>query len=85
MVIERAVGYLMGAYRLDAVTAFDILRKRARDSRRRIAEIASEVLGGDTGPDGIDLVSSQHTANGQPVEPRGPRTGPGPIVPPGTD
>jgi GAF domain-containing protein len=49
VVIERAVGYLMGACKLDAVTAFDLLRKRARDSRRRIAEVAAEVLGG-TGP-----------------------------------
>jgi AmiR/NasT family two-component response regulator len=37
VIIERAVGYLMGAHRLDAVTAFDLLRKRARDSRRRVA------------------------------------------------
>ena len=46
VVIERAVGYLMGAHQLDAVTAFDLLRKRARDSRRRIAEVAAEILGG---------------------------------------
>jgi GAF domain-containing protein len=46
VVIERAVGYLMGAHKLDAVTAFDLLRKRARDSRRRIAEVAAEILGG---------------------------------------
>lgn len=50
VVIERAVGYLMGAHRLDAVTAFDVLRKRARDSRRRVSDVAAEVLGGDTGP-----------------------------------
>jgi GAF domain-containing protein len=42
--IERAVGYLMGAQGLDAVTAFDVLRKRARDSRRRVADVASEIL-----------------------------------------
>ena len=50
VVIERAVGYLMGAHRLDAVTAFDVLRKQARDSRRRVADVATEVLGGTTGP-----------------------------------
>jgi|SRR5271165_1085439 len=83
VVIERAVGYLMGAHKLDAVTAFDILRKRARDSRRRIAEVAAELLGGTTGPDGLDWVSGQHTTNGQPTTPRGPRTGPGPVIPPG--
>jgi GAF domain-containing protein len=50
VVIERAVGYLMGAHSLDAVTAFNLLRKRARDSRRRVADVAAEVLGGTTGP-----------------------------------
>ena len=50
VVIERAVGYLMGAHRLDAVTAFDLLRRRARDSRRRVADIAAEVLDGAAGP-----------------------------------
>lgn len=45
-VIERGVGYLMGAHQLDAVTAFNILRKRARDSRRRVADVATEILGG---------------------------------------
>jgi GAF domain-containing protein len=50
VVIERAVGYLMGAHRLDAVTAFNVLRKQARDSRRRVADVAADVLGGSTGP-----------------------------------
>jgi GAF domain-containing protein len=50
VVIERAVGYLMGAHRLDAVTAFNVLRRQARDSRRRVADVATEVLGGTTGP-----------------------------------
>ena len=56
VVIERAVGYLMGTHRLDAVTAFDALRKRARDSRRRVADVAAEVLGGTTGPDSDERV-----------------------------
>jgi GAF domain-containing protein len=46
VIIERATGYLMGSRGLDAVTAFDVLRKRARDSRRRVADIATEVLRG---------------------------------------
>jgi GAF domain-containing protein len=50
VVIERAVGYLMATHRLDAVTAFDVLRRRARDSRRRVADVASEILDGATGP-----------------------------------
>ncbi len=45
IVIERAVGYLMAAHSLDAVTAFDALRKQARDSRRRVADVAADVLG----------------------------------------
>ena len=56
VVIERAVGYLMGTHRLDAVTAFDVLRKRARDSRRRVADVATEILGGTTGPASDDRV-----------------------------
>lgn len=42
--IERAVGYLMGTQGLDAVTAFDLLRKQARDNRRRVADVAAEIL-----------------------------------------
>ena len=44
VVIERAVGYLMGSQRLDAVTAFNVLRKQARDSQRRVADVAAEML-----------------------------------------
>jgi GAF domain-containing protein len=47
VVIERAVGFLMGAHGLDAITAFNVLRKRARDSRRRVADVAAEVLEGE--------------------------------------
>ena len=76
VVIERAVGYLMGTHRLDAVTAFDVLRKRARDSRRRIADVATEMLGGTTGPASEDRVgdlrSSAPGLNGLP----GPETSP---------
>jgi len=56
VVIERAVGYLMGAHRLDAVTAFDLLRRRARDSRRRVADVATDILGGTTGPASDDRI-----------------------------
>lgn len=48
VVIERGVGYLMGSHGLDAVTAFNILRKRARDSRRHIDDVARETLGDPT-------------------------------------
>lgn len=83
VVIERAVGYLMGAHKLDAVTAFDILRKRARDSRRRVADVATEVLGGTTGPDGLGPASRQHTANGTATESRRQHAGREPVIPPG--
>jgi len=45
VIIERAVGYLMGSRGLDAVTAFDVLRRQARDSRRRVADVAADLLG----------------------------------------
>jgi transcriptional regulator with GAF, ATPase, and Fis domain len=68
VVIERAVGYLMGAHRLDAVTAFDILRKQARDSRRRVADVATELLGGTTGPGAeTDPVAGQPEVSAGPV------------------
>src|SRR5436305_2067721 len=60
VVIERTVGYLMGSQGLGAVTAFNVLRKRARDSRRRVADLAAEILeaagtgadhGAQTGPE----------------------------------
>ena len=56
VVIERAVGYLMGTRHLDAVTAFDMLRRRARDSRRRVADVATDIVGGSTGPASDDRV-----------------------------
>ena len=46
VVIERAVGYLMGTHGVDAVTAFNVLRQRARDERRRVADVAAEILPG---------------------------------------
>lgn len=47
VVIERAIGYLMAARGLDAVAAFDVLRRAARSTRRKVGEIASEVLTGE--------------------------------------
>lgn len=63
VVIERAVGFLMGTHRLDAVTAFDVLRKQARDSRRRVADVATDVLGGTTGPASDDRVGDLRTSD----------------------
>jgi GAF domain-containing protein len=44
VVIERAIGYLMASRELDASAAFDLLRRTARNQRRRVAEIAQHVL-----------------------------------------
>ena len=45
VVIERAVGFLMASGRVDAVTAFDQLRRRARSERRKVSDIATELVG----------------------------------------
>jgi GAF domain-containing protein len=47
VVIERAVGYLMAAHRVDPVTAFNLLRRAARNQRRKVADVAQHLL--DTG------------------------------------
>jgi GAF domain-containing protein len=44
--IERAIGYLMAAQGLDSSTAFTRLRAAARSSRRKIVDVAAEVLDG---------------------------------------
>lgn len=44
VVIERGVGYLMARDRVDVVTAFNSLRAAARHSRRKIGELAEELL-----------------------------------------
>ena len=46
VVIERAIGFLMASRRVDAVVAFDLLRRAARSSRRKVAEIAADLLDG---------------------------------------
>jgi GAF domain-containing protein len=47
VVIERAVGFVMARADVDAVTAFNVLRTGARSQRRKVADIARQVL--DTG------------------------------------
>lgn len=44
--IERAIGYLMASTGADATTAFSRLRSAARNSRRKIVDLAAEVLAG---------------------------------------
>jgi GAF domain-containing protein len=47
IVIERAVGFLMAKRGADPVQAFDQLRRAARSQRRKVAEVAQQLL--DTG------------------------------------
>lgn len=42
--IERGVGYLMARDRVDHATAFNLLRSAARSSRRKIGQVAEELL-----------------------------------------
>lgn len=44
VVIERAVGYLMASRAVDAVAAFNLLRTASRNRRRKIGDVATEVL-----------------------------------------
>jgi GAF domain-containing protein len=44
VVIERAVGVIMGRERVDAVTAFNRLRRHARSLERKVADVAGELL-----------------------------------------
>lgn len=44
VVIERAIGLLMGRDGLDHAAAFQLLRAQARDSRRRVLAVAEDVL-----------------------------------------
>jgi GAF domain-containing protein len=44
VVIERAVGVIMGRQNTDAVSAFNQLRHQARSAHRAVAEVAAELL-----------------------------------------
>ena len=44
VVIERAVGVIMGRENVNAVGAFNQLRHRARSAERKVAEVAAELL-----------------------------------------
>ena len=46
VLIERAVGVLMGRHGVDAVAAFNALRSQARDGRRAVVDLAADVLEG---------------------------------------
>lgn len=48
VVVERAVGYLMASGEADARSAFERLRRAARRSRRHVADLAAELLEGES-------------------------------------
>jgi len=50
VVIERATGLLMGRHGIDAVEAFDRLRRAARHTRRRVYDLALDLLAGEPLP-----------------------------------
>ena len=50
VVIEQAKGVLMERFELDPQGAFELLRRAARSHRRRIAELAADVLAGRETP-----------------------------------
>jgi GAF domain-containing protein len=49
--IERAIGMLMARHTIDAVAAFHRLRGEARTNRRKVAEVAREIVEGRRGTD----------------------------------
>jgi len=67
VVIERAIGYLMATHDMDAVSAFNLLRKQARDSRRRVLDLATEIL--DTSPSEAPCTDrDQHPTGSAPTD-----------------
>jgi GAF domain-containing protein len=51
LVIERAVGLLMGRHDLDQPEAFSRLRQSARSAGRKVGEVARELLAGEGAPE----------------------------------
>ncbi|MEO5876554.1 MAG: GAF and ANTAR domain-containing protein [Streptosporangiaceae bacterium] len=51
VMIERAIGLVMGRHGMDTATAFELLRRQARDRRERVVNVAAELLG-EPAPDG---------------------------------
>jgi hypothetical protein len=50
VVIEQAKGVLIERFRLDSPAAFALLRRGARNSRRKIHDLAAEVVASRTTP-----------------------------------
>jgi len=52
VIIERAVGYLMAQHHIDDVTAFNRLRRAARNQRTKIGQVAEHLLAAGELPKG---------------------------------
>src|SRR5690349_20216821 len=46
VVIDRAIGFVMARVDVDEVGAFDVVRRAARGSRRKVADVARDILQG---------------------------------------
>jgi hypothetical protein len=57
VMVEQAKGILMEREGLDPAAAFDRLRRAARAARRRVGEVAAEVVGGEVPPEPEDSAS----------------------------
>ncbi|HEY6531843.1 MAG TPA: GAF and ANTAR domain-containing protein [Acidimicrobiales bacterium] len=65
VLIDRAVGALMAEHRTDPVSAFNLLRNRARAERRKVTEVADEILVAVQQPDGVLTAPTQGEAPAQ--------------------
>jgi GAF domain-containing protein len=68
--IEQAKGVLMGRERLDAQTAFERLRRAARSSTRRLADVARDVTAGQPLPTDRRDLANGHAAQAKSRETR---------------
>jgi AmiR/NasT family two-component response regulator len=59
IVIEQAKGVLAERYRLNTTLAFELLRRSARSERRRIHELAREVVANSSSPMGIETFAAE--------------------------
>ncbi|MCU1346625.1 MAG: hypothetical protein JWL70_2891 [Acidimicrobiia bacterium] len=50
VIVERAVGMIMGQQSVDALTAFGRLRVSSRNARRKVGDVAADFLAGQPLP-----------------------------------
>jgi AmiR/NasT family two-component response regulator len=67
VVIEQAKGVLSERYRLDTARAFELLQRAARSERRRIHELAAQVVDTRQSPPRIDALAAAFGALDDPA------------------